>query len=70
LYRKKFFMIEENEQKGMHRRRIKLGDGRYLLFYSFDDLPAPRADAEGKSEEASKPEEPEPQPEAEEERRV
>lgn len=62
-------MTEGNEQKGMHRRRIKLSDGRYLLFYTFDDLPAPRMETQAAVEETSKPE-PEPQPEAEEERRV
>jgi hypothetical protein len=63
----KLVMTEENEQKGMHRRRVKLSDGRYLLFYTFDDLPAPRAETQKAGEEAS---EREPQPEAEEERRV
>lgn len=62
-------MTEENEQKGMHRRRVQLADGRYLLFYTFDDLPAPMAETQRASEEASA-REPEPQPEAEEERRV
>lgn len=60
-------MSEQDEQKVMHRRRITLADGRYLIFYTFDELPAPRAETQGDS--ASK-REPAPKPEAEEERRV
>jgi hypothetical protein len=29
------------ETEPMHRRRIELPDGRYLVFYTFEDLPQP-----------------------------
>jgi hypothetical protein len=58
-------MSETGEQQGMHKRRITLADGRYLIFYTFDDSPAPQAETEGSRRRA-----PEPQAQAEEERRV
>ena len=61
-------MTEQDEQEGMHRRRITLADGRYLIFYTFDEpTPAPM-DVEAES--AAARVEPEARPEAEEERRV
>ena len=35
-------------QEGMHRRRIMLKDGRYLIFYTFDD----EGESEGHNETA------------------
>jgi hypothetical protein len=62
-------MAEENEQKGMHRRRITLADGRYLIFYTFDEQLISGLEVEGASE-GARPREPDPDPQAEEERRV
>jgi hypothetical protein len=67
-------MPEQNEQQGMHKRRITLADGRYLIFYTFDDLPAGAAAEEGQAGTGASRAEPQasPQasPQAEEERRV
>jgi hypothetical protein len=52
----------------MHQRRITLADGRYLIFYTFDALPAPASKTEAAGE--SRKPEAEAEPEAEEERRV
>jgi predicted lipoprotein with Yx(FWY)xxD motif len=30
-------MNKEDDQTGMHKRRITLHDGRYLIFYTFED---------------------------------
>ena len=30
-------MSRENGHRGMHKRRITLVDGRYLIFYTFED---------------------------------
>jgi hypothetical protein len=55
----------------MHKRQITLADGRYLIFYTFEDEnKAPAAssapeDAEGKRREPT-----DPKPEAEDERHV
>lgn len=47
----------------LHRRRVTLADGRYLIFYTFGD--------EGEEARGAVPRpEPEPRPEAEEERGV
>jgi hypothetical protein len=62
-------MAEENEQKGMHRRRITLKDGRYLIFYTFDEQPGSGQEVEGAGQDASRSE-PDARPQAEEERRV
>ncbi len=48
----------------MHRRRIAMPDGRYLIFYTFNDDGAAEAPAEGAPPMA------EPRPEMTEERRV
>lgn len=61
-------MTRQNEQEGMHQRRITLADGRYLIFYTFDALPAPASKTEAAGE--SRKPEAEAEPEAEEERRV
>jgi hypothetical protein len=63
-------MAEENEQKGMHRRRITLKDGRYLIFYTFDEQLGPHQEVEGAGQGSSSRSEPDAQPQAEEERRV
>jgi hypothetical protein len=62
-------MTEQDEQEGMHRRRITLADGRYLIFYTFDEQPAPRAKTQAESENSGRLA-PAAEPEAEEERRV
>lgn len=49
----------------MRRRRVIKEDGRYLIFYTFEDGPAPPPPQIN----AQRPE-PEPEPQAEEERRV
>jgi hypothetical protein len=61
-------MAESDEREGMHQRRITLADGRYLIFYTFDE---PSASTVGHA--AADPlsqREPEAAPEAEGERRV
>jgi hypothetical protein len=62
-------MAEENEQKGMHRRRITLKDGRYLIFYTFDEQLGSGHEVEGAGQDMSRSE-PDARPQAEEERRV
>lgn len=46
----------------MERRRITLGDGRYMIFYTFDDEPPARIQPAATSAERSEKEH---QPEAE-----
>lgn len=60
-------MDESNGQEGMHQRRITLADGRYLIFYTFDEPWA----AIARHDSAARPvrREPDAEPEAEEERR-
>lgn len=53
----------------MHKRQITLADGRYLIFYTFEDDAAPRIAASDAKEESERPE-PEAKPEAEDERHV
>ena len=55
----------------MEKRQIKMGDGRYLIFYTFtDDEASPlRSDIEENREETVESQ-PRAKPEAEEERRV
>jgi hypothetical protein len=60
-------MKREEHNTGMHRRRITLSDGRYLIFYTFDDGKRPRPS--DKNSEAQGPE-PTATPQAEEEKRV
>lgn len=56
-----------DEEEGMHKRRITLADGRYLIFYTFTD----EGDAQAaESVESARPEPAAPEPVAEEERRV
>lgn len=62
-------MDKQNAQDGVHKRRITLADGRYLIFYTFDDLPAPSTVEHEAAASVRRPE-PEAEPEAEEERRV
>jgi hypothetical protein len=54
----------------MHRRRITLADGRYMIFYTFDESPVAPTETQGAGDGASEKRESEPQPQAEEERRV
>jgi hypothetical protein len=63
-------MAEENEQNDMHRRRVTLSDGRYLIFYTFDEKPGGASEVEGAGQDSSSRSEPDVQPQAEEERRV
>ena len=58
-------MAEHDATSDMHGREIKLADGRYLIFYTFDDAP----DASTQSSDAKQPE-PVAEPEAQEERHV
>lgn len=57
----------------MQQRQITLEDGRYLIFYTFDDEAA-QAGASAKLGDAKEAQpraaEPQPEPQAEEERRV
>jgi hypothetical protein len=60
---------EDGQIKGMHRRRVTLADGRYLIFYTFDEEAAP--EPSGKNvETAAMRTEPVAAPQAEEERGV
>jgi hypothetical protein len=61
-------MSETNEQAEMHQRRVTLADGRYLIFYSFDEPSAP-AIVDTAAEHLSR-REPDAEPEAEGEPRV
>lgn len=61
-------MSEANEQMRMHQRRITLADGRYLIFYTFDDSSLSAAE-QTEITEVKRPE-PEADSEAVEERRV
>jgi hypothetical protein len=55
----------------MQQRRITLEDGRYLIFYTFDDEGASSASSKARGEEESAKEvEPQAKPQAEEERSV
>jgi hypothetical protein len=49
----------------MQKRQITLEDGRYLIFYTFEDAPAPAEEKRGADAAG-----PAAEPEAEEERRV
>ena len=49
----------------MQKRQITLEDGRYLIFYTFEDAPAPAEEKHGADVVG-----PAAEPEAEEERRV
>ena len=55
----------------MQRRRITLADGRYLIFYTFDeDAPAEAKPGDTPTQTSEQRGEAEPRPVAEEERRV
>jgi hypothetical protein len=55
----------------MQQRRITLDDGRYLIFYTFEDEGAQaESSARDESREGAAQESPEAEPQAEEERRV
>jgi hypothetical protein len=55
----------------MEKRQITMHDGRYLIFYTFAEEPAPSSTgAKENQAESAQGSEPEAQPEAEEERRV
>lgn len=61
---------QQNEQQGLHKRRITLADGRYMIFYTFDESPVSQAETQGADAGAGEKRKPEPQPQAEEERSV
>lgn len=61
-------MSERDEQVGMNKRLTTLADGRYLIFYTFDESPA--ANVVQAATDNPKRREPEAEPEAAEERRV
>ena len=66
-------MSVEDEQERMHRRRVTLNDGRYLIFYTFGDEGSAPAVAAVNKEAAGERREPDPAtlvPEAEDERSV
>jgi len=63
-------MSKENEQRGMHKRRITLHDGRYLIFYTFENHGAPSASSDRETEGARRREVEAAVPQAEEERSV
>jgi hypothetical protein len=58
-------MAEQEAISDMHQREIKLSDGRYLIFYTFDDAPVPANESD-----VTKRPEPAAEPEAGEERHV
>jgi hypothetical protein len=62
-------MAEEREQKNVHRRRVTLNDGRYLIFYTFEEQLNSGREVEGAGQSAGQSE-PDAEPQAEEERRV
>jgi len=57
--------MEHNAETNLKKRRIKLIDGRYMIFYTFEDQPA-LAPEEAP---ATRPE-PEPKPQTEDDRFV
>jgi hypothetical protein len=58
-------------RRDMQRRQITLEDGRYLIFYTFDEeTAAPSNSNEGAAESPARQPEPDAQPQATEERRV
>lgn len=63
-------MSKEDKPKGMQKRRIKLHDGRYLIFYTFEDEPVPEASSDKERDARRRAEADAPVPQAEEERRV
>ena len=36
---------DETPEPGMHKERITLPDGRYLIYYTFDETDAPDSEA-------------------------
>lgn len=54
----------------MHKRRITLEDGRYMIFYTFDESPVAEAETQNATESAGEKSDAEAEPQAEEERRV
>ncbi|HVG33385.1 MAG TPA: hypothetical protein VM911_09900 [Pyrinomonadaceae bacterium] len=63
-------MSKEDGPKGMQKRRITLHDGRYLIFYTFEDEPVPDASDDQESAARRRREPKDAVPQAEEERRV
>ena len=64
-------MSKEDGPMGMHKRQITLHDGRYLIFYTFDDERARSSASSDKETEEARRREPDAAvPQAEEERSV
>lgn len=63
-------MTEQSGPTGMHKRELTLADGRYMIFYTFDEPGASSTESHAALETAERHVEPEARPEAEEERRV
>ena len=62
---------KEGEERQMKRRQITLADGRYLIFYTFDDeMPATAQAQEGGAVEQPQRHEPPPASEREEQPHV
>ena len=62
-------MSVENEESSMRKRRITLADGRYLIFYTFENKHAPPTSSEKETDEKMPGADPA-RPQAEEERLV
>jgi hypothetical protein len=63
-------MSKEDGPTGMQKRRITLHDGRYLIFYTFEDEPVPNASTDKETDAVRRAEADAPVPQAEEERLV
>jgi hypothetical protein len=61
---------QQSEQRGTHKRRLTLADGRYLIFYTFDESPVSKPETQNTAESTGEKREPEQQPQAEDERSV
>jgi hypothetical protein len=69
LIDRSFAISKEDWATGMQKRRITLQDGRYLIFYTFDDEALPSTSSDKETKERRR-EPADVVPEAEEERRV
>ena len=63
-------MSKEDGPMGMRKRRITLHDGRYLIFYTFENSGVASASSEKETEEARRRKPEAAVPQAEEERSV
>jgi hypothetical protein len=58
-------IVGQSGETSLKKRRIKLKDGRYMIFYTFEDEPAPSSE-----DTRAKRSEPKPKAQAEDERLV